>query len=123
MAIRVAPHERFQRRADDLLTTLSVPITQAALGGSVDIETFDSPATVTIPPGTQPGKVMRLKGRGVPHLGRSGRGDLLVEVNVEVPTHMSEEESRLLRRFAALRGEQVDEDHGLLGKIRSAFHA
>jgi molecular chaperone DnaJ len=90
----------------------------------VDIETFDAPATVTISPGTQPGKVVRLKGKGVPHLNRSGRGDVLVEVGVEVPTHMSEEEGRLLRRFAELRGEKVDgEEHGLLGKIRSAFHA
>jgi molecular chaperone DnaJ len=123
VVIRVAPHERFQRRGNDLLTTLAVPFTQAALGGTTEIDAFGSPATVTIPPGTQPGKVMRLKGRGVPYLGRSGRGDLLVEVTVEVPTHLNEEESKLLRRFAALRGEQVDEDHGLLGKIRSAFHA
>jgi molecular chaperone DnaJ len=123
VAIRVAPDQRFQRRGDDLITTLMIPVTQAALGAGVDIETFEAPVTVAIPPGTQPGKVIRVKGRGVPRLGRAGRGDLLVEVGVEVPTHLDEEESKLLRRLAALRGEQVDEDHGLLGKIRSAFHS
>ena len=75
VAMRVAPHERFHRRGDDLLSTLVVPMTQASLGAGVDIETFDGPATVTIPPGTQPGKVVRLKGKGVPRLGRSGRGE------------------------------------------------
>ncbi|HYR64013.1 MAG TPA: molecular chaperone DnaJ [Actinomycetota bacterium] len=122
VAIRVAPHDRFRRRGDDLLTTLVVPMTQAALGASIDIETFDGQATVTVPAGTQPGKVMRLKGKGVPRLGRSGRGDLLVEVGVEIPTHLGDEESKLLRRLAALRGEHVEEEHGLLGRIRGAFH-
>ncbi len=123
VAIRVAPDEHFQRRGDDLITRLTVPVTQAALGASLDIDTVDAPATVAIPPGTQPGKVIRLKGRGVPHLGRSGRGDLLVEVGVEIPTHLNDEESKVLRRLAALRGEQVEDEHGLIGKIRSAFHA
>jgi len=122
VVIRVAPHDRFHRRGDDLLTTLVVPMTQASLGAGVDIETFDGPATVTIPPGTQPGRVVRLKGKGVPRLGRSGRGDLLVEIGVEVPTHLSDEESKLLRRLAAIRGEHVEEEHGLFGKIRSALH-
>jgi len=67
--------------------------------------------------------VVRLKGKGVPRLGRSGRGDLLVEVGIEIPTHLSDEESKLLRRLAAIRGEHVEEEQGLFGKIRSAFHA
>ena len=123
VAFRVAPHDRFRRRGDDLITTLMVPVTQATLGASVNIETFDSPATVTIAAGTQPGSVIRLRNRGVPRRGRSGRGDLLVEIGVEIPTHLSEEESKLLRRLAAVRGEPVEEEHGLFGKIRSAFHA
>ena len=123
VAIRVAAHEQFQRRGDDLTTRLNVPFTQAALGADVELETFDGPVTVTVAPGTQPGKVSRIKGKGVPRLGRSGRGDLLVEMAVEVPTHLTDEEAKLLRRLAELRGEQVHEDHGLIGKIRSAFHS
>ena len=124
VTIRVASHERFRRAGDDLLTTLGVPMTQATLGGSAEIQTFEGPATIAVAPGTQPGKVVRLKGRGVPRLGRGvGRGDLLVEIAVTIPTQLSDEESKLLRRLAALRGEEVDEEHGLLGKIRSAFHS
>ena len=123
VAIRVAPSDRFQRRGDELLTTLTVPVTQAALGAAVEIETFDGTQTVNVPSGTQPGRVVRLKGKGVPRLGRSGRGDLLVEIGVEIPTHLSDEESKLLRRLAAIRGEHVEDEQGLLGKIRSAFHA
>src|SRR5207237_1161871 len=119
--IRVAPHERFQRRADDLLTTLSVPITQAALGGSVDIETFDSPATVTIPPGTQPGKVMRLKGRGVPHLGRSGRGARLAEVRAQGAVVLGGADARhlaVVRRAAPGDAVRVSDGQGRVVEAR-----
>jgi molecular chaperone DnaJ len=122
VAIRVAPHEGFQRQGDDLITRLTVPMTQAALGASIEFETFDGMVSVAVAPGTQPGKVNRIKGKGVPRLGRTGRGDLLVEMGVEVPMHLNDEESKLLRRLAALRGEEVEEEHGILGKIRSAFH-
>ncbi|MGH2769883.1 MAG: molecular chaperone DnaJ [Actinomycetota bacterium] len=121
--IRVLPDERFVRRGDDLLTIHMVSMTQAALGAAVEVATFDGPAKLTVVPGTQPGKVLRIRGRGVPHLGRAGRGDLLVEIRVEVPTDLSEEESQLLRQLAALRGEQVGEQAGIIGKIRSAFHS
>jgi molecular chaperone DnaJ len=123
VAVRVAPDERFRRQGDDLVTRLTVPYTQAALGADTELETFDGPVSVTVAPGTQPGAITRIRGKGVPHLGRTGRGDLLVEIGVEVPTHLSEEESKLLRRLAALRGHEVHEDHGLLGKIRNAFHS
>jgi molecular chaperone DnaJ len=119
--IRVLADERFVRRGDDLLTAHTVSVTQAALGAAVEVETFDGPAKLTIPSGTQPGRVLRVRGRGVPHLGRAGRGDLLVEVRVEVPTNLSEEESKLLRRLAALRGEPVSDQTGIIGKIKSAF--
>lgn len=122
VAIRVAPDERFRRSGYDLISRLEVPMTQAALGGTAVVETFDGPVTVAVAPGTQPGTVTRLKGKGVPHLGRSGRGDLLVEIAVRVPTHLGDEEAKALRRFAALRGEEVNEDHGLIGKLRSALH-
>lgn len=123
VSFKVAAHDRFSRRGDDLLTRLHVAFTQASLGAAMSIDTFDGPERVSIPAGTQPGKVIRLRGRGVPRLQRQGRGDLLIEVAVEVPTHLSDEEAKLLRRLAELRGEAVEEEHGILGKIRSAFHA
>lgn len=123
VTFRVAHHDGFQRRGDDLITRLMVPMTQATLGASIEIQTFDGPEKITIPAGTQPGKVIRIRGQGAPRLQRQGRGDLLVEVGVEIPTRMSEEEAKLLRRIADLRGEAVEEAHGIMGKIRSAFHA
>lgn len=118
---KIAPDRRYQRRGEDLLTQLRVPLTQAALGAEIEIETFDGPVQVTVPPGTQPGKVLRVRGRGVPRLGRAGRGDLLVEVDVEVPADLTREQEELLRRLAALRGEAVGEESGIIGKIRSVF--
>ncbi|HWD09097.1 MAG TPA: molecular chaperone DnaJ [Actinomycetota bacterium] len=123
VSIHVASDPRFNRQGDDLRTTLNVPFSQATLGADLTVETFDGPVTVTVPAGTQPGKVSRIKGRGVPRLGRGGRGDLLVEIGVAVPTHLNDEESKLIRRLAAIRGEEVHEDHGLIGKIRNAFHS
>ena len=75
-----------------------------------------------IPRGTQSGTTFRLRGRGVPHLERRSRGDLLIEAVVDVPTDLSEEEEDVVRRLAELRGEQVSPPpSGLMSKIRSAF--
>lgn len=119
--VRIAPDQRFERRGVDLMTMLNVPVTQAALGATLELDTFDGPVQVTVPSGTQPGRVLRVRGRGIPHLGRPGRGDLLVQVAVEVPADLTPEQAELLRRFAALRGERVEGEQGIIGKIRSAF--
>ncbi len=97
-------------------------MTQAALGAQLVIETLDGDEELAVPPGTQTGRVFRLKGRGMPTTHGSRRGDLLVEVRVEVPERLRPEEAELLRQFAALRGEEVaDAEHGLFSRIRSAF--
>ncbi|MDQ4149271.1 MAG: molecular chaperone DnaJ [Actinomycetota bacterium] len=119
--IHVKPMNGFERRGDDILTSVDVPFTLAALGGRVKIDSFDKPVELEIPPATQPGDRLKVRGRGMSRLGRSGRGDLVVQVGVRVPTNLSAEEEQLLRRFAALRGEDFPEDHGLLGKLKSAF--
>lgn len=119
--IRVKPMRGFERRGDDIVASLQVPLTLAALGGTVKMDSFDNPVDVDVPSGTQPGDILKVRGRGMSRLGRSGRGDLLVEIGVRVPTNLSMEEEQLLRRFAALRGEDFPEDHGFLGKIKSAF--
>ncbi len=120
--LRVAPHERFERDGSDLLTELRVPYTQAVLGAVVPFDTLDGTDDLELPPGTASGTVFRLRGKGVPHLERRSRGDLLVNVVVEVPTELSEQEEALLRQLAELRGEAVAEPtSGLFTKIRSAF--
>jgi molecular chaperone DnaJ len=120
--LRVAPHDRFQRDGTDLHTTVHLPYTQATLGTSLDLETLDGTEQIDVPRGTASGTVFRLRGRGVPHIERRGRGDLLVEAIVDVPAELSEDEEEVLRQFAALRGETVaPPPAGLMSKLRSAF--
>ena len=120
--LRVAAHSRFERAGFDLIEELRVPMTQAALGAHVQYETLDGDEDLVLPPGTQTGRVFRLRGRGVPHVNDRGRGDLLVRVVVDTPAGLSSEEEELLRRLAALRGDDVaPEEQGFFSKIRSAF--
>ncbi|MGK5556881.1 molecular chaperone DnaJ [Actinomadura kijaniata] len=100
------PHPIFEREGDDLHCTVEIPMTAAALGTTVTVETLDGPEEVDIKPGTQSGQVITMYGRGVRHLNESGRGDLLIHINVETPTKLDEEQEELLRRLAKLRGEE-----------------
>ena len=120
--VRVTADERFTRHGDDLVHELHIPITQAALGARVAMATLDGDEVIAVDPGTQTGKVVRLRQRGVPHLQGRGRGDLLVQVVVDTPTELSEEEAQLLARLAELRGHEITPpDAGLMSKLRSAF--
>jgi molecular chaperone DnaJ len=122
VTLRVRPHERFEREGADLIHRLHISAVQAALGVTLELETLDGVEQIRLQSGTQPGDVIRLRGRGVPHLQRRSRGDLMIEVVVNVPRDITAEEDELLRRLAELRGEPVDPpDSGLLSKIRSAF--
>lgn len=120
--VRVRNHDRFERHGNDLVFPLHVSFAQAALGCHLDFETLDGQEDLVVERGTQNGKVLRLRGRGVPYLDGRGRGDLLVPVVVDTPTKLSDEEAELLRHFAALRGEAVaPADEGFFSRIRSAF--
>ncbi len=120
--IRVRPHEHFERHGYDLVHELHVPFTQAALGTKVSFQTLDGVEELKIARGTQNGRILKLKGRGVPHVEGRGRGDLLVRVVVDVPTDLEPEEEELLRQLAELRGDEVAvAEAGLLSRIRSAF--
>ena len=110
--LAVDPHPVFERRGDDLVCRVQVPMTVAALGGNVHLDTLDGPETVEIDAGTQPGAVKRFRKRGVPHPEGRGRGDLLVEIAVQTPTHLGEQQQVLLRQLAQLRGEDVDPQAG-----------
>jgi molecular chaperone DnaJ len=107
--IREKPHEVFVRRGDDLHCTLPVPMTAAALGTVLELETLDGAQEIDLRPGTQPGQIITLRGLGVGHLHTGGRGDLHVHVEVAVPTALDEEQVELLRRLATLRGEERPE--------------
>jgi molecular chaperone DnaJ len=107
--VREKPHETFVRRGDDLHCTLPVPMTAAALGTVLDLETLDGAQEIDLRPGTQPGQVVVLKGLGVGHLHTGGRGDLHVHVEVQVPSALDDEQAALLRQLAALRGEERPE--------------
>jgi molecular chaperone DnaJ len=119
-----APHPVFTRQGDDLHRTLNIPMTAAALGTSVEIETLDGPHQLKIKPGTHSGHIEQLTARGVPHLRGSGRGHLYVHIDVETPTRLDEEQRRLLAELARLRGEeQIADDpgaesEGLITKFR-----
>lgn len=103
--VHVAPHALFRRRGQDLL--LSVPVTypEAALGTQVEVPTlFNGPVTVKIPAGTNNGKVLRIKGKGLPS-GRGKLGDLLLTVEIAVPKRLGKDERKLLEQLAALESE------------------
>jgi molecular chaperone DnaJ len=118
----VQPHEWYVRDGDDLIGILSIPMTQAALGAHVTIETLDGSEDLAITPGTQPGREFRLKGRGIPSLRGRGRGDILVRINVVIPEKLDADEAGLLRDFASRRGEEIaPEEHGFFKRIKSAF--
>ncbi len=125
------PHPVFERRGDDLVCTVEVPMTTAALGTSMDLETLDGPEQVEIRPGTQPGAVLTLRGRGVPHLRGSGRGDLHIQLDVRTPSRLDAEQEEIVRQLARVRGEEgitlraaeqsADESGGFFSRLRGAF--
>jgi molecular chaperone DnaJ len=107
ITINVQPHKFFRRRENDIVLDLDVNIAQATLGADVEIPTVDGKATLKIPPGTQPGKVLRMRGKGVPHLRSNGRGDQLVVVNVDIPTRLSNDQRQLFEQLAASLGSEA----------------
>ena len=99
VVVSVAPDRRFQREGFDIIATLEISFAQAALGGEVNIETVDGDLKLRIPSGTQPGTAIRLRGKGVPHLHGSGRGDHYVRIKVTVPKHLTGKQRELLEEF------------------------
>ena len=98
--IVIKPHDIFQREDDDLHADLPISFTTAALGGEVSVPTMDTETRITIPEGTQSGKIFRLRGKGVPNVhNNSVKGDLYVHVYVETPVNLSSEQKDLLKKF------------------------
>jgi molecular chaperone DnaJ len=121
--LEVKQDERFERRGDDLVFDLPVSFSQAALGAQVTIPTVYGDEEIRVPPGTQPETVLRLKGRGLPVLGQSSKGDLLIRVRVWTPERLSDEQQRLFQQLATLEGEPPKRSPGFWSKLKEALGA
>ncbi|MBV9463597.1 MAG: molecular chaperone DnaJ [Verrucomicrobiae bacterium] len=107
VVVHVQPHEVFSREGDDLFCEIPITFSMATLGGELQVPTPTGSETKKIPAGTQSGTIFRVKGRGMPRLERHGKGDLLVKVTVEVPTHLNAEQRKKLEEFAGLCDEST----------------
>ena len=120
--VQVRPHKFFRRKGTDILVDLNINVAQAALGADIEVPTVDGPARLNIPPGTQPGRIFTLKGKGVPFLRSNGRGDQMVIVNVEVPTRLSSEQRKLFEQLAQTLGSDVrPQERSFLDKLKEVL--
>jgi molecular chaperone DnaJ len=107
--IEEEPHKIFSRNGDDIILDLLISYPQAALGTEIEIPTINGRAKLKIDPGTQSGKILRMRGKGIPNLRGDYRGDQLIRVNVWVPTHLSKEDKELLKSLAKSENSQPHE--------------
>jgi molecular chaperone DnaJ len=123
VSITVKPHEVFQREGDDILLELPISFTEAALGCKKEVPSiFEHSARLTIPEGTQSGKVFRIRNEGFPNVHGSGKGDLLVRIFVETPTKLTNEQKDLLEAFGKLEGpNNLPQKKGFLDKLKGLF--
>ncbi len=107
VTISVRPHAQFVRRGSDLLLTMNIPYTTAALGGEIVVPTLTGQIKYNVPQGTQIGTTFRLRDQGIQRLQQQGKGDLFVTVNVEVPKKVTQQQREILEQLAALEGRPV----------------
>ena len=120
--VNVKAHKFFQRRDDDILLNLDISVPQAVLGAEIDVPTVDGSEKLSIPAGTQPGKVFTLRARGAPHLQRSGRGDQKIIINVTIPKKLSDEQRGLFEKLAeSLDVEVKPQERGFLDWVNDIF--
>jgi molecular chaperone DnaJ len=121
LTIRVNQHAFFRKVGDDIVCALPISFAQAALGGELEIPTLEGKGRMRIPPGTQPGSVLRVRGKGIPRR-IGGRGDQLVEVTIEVPTDLTTPQKELIARLATELGESVQPQQAtFMEKLRALF--
>jgi len=120
--VHVKPDARFVREGNDIYTQVDLTIVEAALGTSTTVETLEGPIELDLAPGTQPGDVRVLRGKGMPVLQGFGRGDQRVLVNVSVPRRLTDEQRRLLEEFEAASDDSTyRHDESFFDKLKSAF--
>jgi molecular chaperone DnaJ len=119
---RVRKHPFFEREGNDLACEISITFTQAALGARIEIPTLDGNEVLKIPPGAQPGEIVRIKGKGVPDVSGRRKGDLFVKVQIKTPENLSKEQKALLVKLAELRGENVESvDTSVVHRLKNIF--
>ncbi len=122
VVIHLKEHDVFERDEDDLHCTVPIGFGVATLGGETTVPTLEGRASVKIPPGTQSGTIFRLRGKGMPELNSSRRGDLLVRTHVEVPTRLNGDQREKLRAFTdSLGGENTPESEGFFERAKRFF--
>lgn len=122
LEIEVEKHPFFRRKADDILLDLDINIAQAVLGDEIHVPTLNGDVELRIPPGTQPGKTFRLRGRGIPHLRGSGTGDQLVTVSLQVPSRLTAEQRQLFEKLAETMDPDIKiQDQSFFDKLREVF--
>ena len=117
VTVIMRPHARFERDGTSVLLSENISFAQAALGAEIEVPTLDGNVKLTIPEGTQTGSTFRMRGKGIPYLRGSGRGDQFVTVNVVTPKNLSSQQKELLRQYAASMGElDSSSKSGIFGK-------
>jgi molecular chaperone DnaJ len=117
--VHVKPHRYFRRRDSDVIVDLEINVAQAALGAKVNVPTVDGDALLTIPAGTQTGKVIRMRGKGIPHLRRNGRGDQKVIITVAIPRSLKPDQRELFEQLAETLGTEVlPQDRSFLDRFK-----
>ncbi|MCD8198959.1 MAG: molecular chaperone DnaJ [Phascolarctobacterium sp.] len=118
----VKPHKFFERDGTTIMCEVPINIVQATLGDEIRVPTLDGQVTMKIPEGTQPGRVMRIKGKGVARLRGGGRGDQLVRIKVVVPTKLNEKQKEALRSFGEISKDNINpEEKSFLNKVKDFF--
>jgi molecular chaperone DnaJ len=110
--VHILPHRQFKREGDDLYYDLELGYAQAALGAEASVPTMEGEVSLTIPPGSQPGQVLRLKGKGMPRLNGYGRGNQLVRLKLVVPTQLTQRQKEILQELAKETGQSVKGSKG-----------
>lgn len=119
--INVQPHKTFKRKGFDIYVDTHISMAKAALGTEMKVPTVDGDVSYTIPEGTQSGTVFRLKGKGVPRVNSSGRGDQYVNVVVDTPKNLNEKQKEALKMFMEASGEDGSDKEGFFGKFKKGF--
>ncbi len=119
--VRVRSDPRFVREGNDIFTAVDITVTQAALGTTVTVDTLDGELELDLDPGTQPGDVRVLRGRGMPVLAGSGRGDQRVLVHVHVPRRLTADQRRLLEELADHEDGEMYDDAGFFHRLKARF--
>ncbi|NMA65463.1 MAG: molecular chaperone DnaJ [Clostridiaceae bacterium] len=121
VTIHIKPHPVFKREGYDVVLDIPLSFTQLALGAEIEVPTIDGIEKFTVPEGTQSGTIFKLKGKGIKHLRSNSRGDEYFRVNVVVPKKLSQKQKELLRQYAEVSGEDIEEKKGFFNKMKDLF--